>query len=100
MADYNSKYTGEQVEEYLDKIANDELINEMARLIPTNVSELKNDKGYLTEIPDGYATKEDVGEAIADKVASSAVSTVTVLSQAEYDTLETKDETTLYLITE
>lgn len=71
MADYNSKYTGEQVEEYLDKIASGELINEMARLIPTNVSELKNDKGYLTEIPDGYATKEDVGEAIAEAITNT-----------------------------
>lgn len=52
MADFNSKYTGEQVEEYLDKIANDELINEVAGLIPTKVSELENDKGYLTEVPD------------------------------------------------
>lgn len=52
MEDFQSKYTGEQVEEYLDKIANDELINEVTGLIPTKVSELENDMGYLTEIPD------------------------------------------------
>lgn len=52
MEDFQSKYSGEQVEEYLDKIANDELINEVAGMIPTKVSELENDSGYLTEVPD------------------------------------------------
>lgn len=52
MEDFQSKYSGEQVEEYLDKIANDELINEVTGRIPTKVSELENDSGYLTEVPD------------------------------------------------
>lgn len=33
-------------------------------MIPTKVSELENDEGYITEIPEEYATKEDVNTAI------------------------------------
>lgn len=51
-------------------------------------------------IPDNLATKDDVSEAIADKVSSKQVTTVTVLTQAEYDALTTKEEKNLYLITE
>lgn len=35
-------------------------------MIPTKVSELENDEGYITEIPDEYATKEGVSTAIAN----------------------------------
>lgn len=36
-------------------------------VIPTKVSELENDEGYITEIPEGYATKDDVSEAVSGK---------------------------------
>lgn len=40
---------------------------ELKGMIPTKVSELENDEGYITEIPEGYATKEDVSEAVSGK---------------------------------
>jgi len=48
-------------------------------MIPTKVSELENDEGYIT---------------------SPTIKTVVAITQADYDALEVKDETTLYLITE
>lgn len=47
--------------------------------IPTKVSELSNDSGYIT---------------------STNVTNIVSITQADYDALETKSETTLYLITE
>lgn len=47
-----------------------------------------------------YATKEEVEEMIEDKVTSANVTNIVGITQADYDALETKDETTLYLITE
>lgn len=47
--------------------------------LPTKVSELENDMGYVT---------------------SATLKNVVAISQADYEALETKDETTLYLITE
>lgn len=32
--------------------------------IPTKTSELENDEGYISEVPDTYATKADVAAAI------------------------------------
>lgn len=60
--------------------------------IPTKTSELNNDSGYITE--------ERVEEMIEDKVTSANVTNIVSITQADYDALETKDETTLYLITE
>ena len=34
--------------------------------IPTKVSQLQNDKGYLTAVPDGYAKTEDIPKSPAD----------------------------------
>ena len=48
--------------EIVDAQARDDIANINT---PTKVSELENDKGYLTEIPDTYATKEYVAETIA-----------------------------------
>lgn len=47
-----------------------------------------------------YATMGEVEQAIEDKVTSTNVTNIVSIAQADYDALETKDETTLYLITE
>lgn len=47
--------------------------------IPTKTSELINDSGFVN---------------------SQTIKSVVAITQADYDALETKDETTLYLITE
>lgn len=39
--------------------------------IPTRVSELENDKGYMSEVPDTYATKDDVATAIANAITNT-----------------------------
>lgn len=45
-----------------------ELISKAENKVPTKVSELENDEGYITEIPDNLATKEEVSEAIAEAI--------------------------------
>lgn len=40
-------------------------------MIPTKVSELENDEGYITELPDNLATKDDVSEAIAEAITNT-----------------------------
>jgi hypothetical protein len=60
--------------------------------VPTKTSELTNDSGYITE--------ERVEEMIEDKVTSANVTNIVSITQADYDALESKDENTLYLITE
>jgi hypothetical protein len=39
-------------------------LTEEADKIPTKISELENDSGFITEIPEEYATKEFVNTAI------------------------------------
>jgi hypothetical protein len=56
--------------------------------VPTKTSELNNDSGFVTS------------EELGDMVTSSNVTNIVSITQADYDALETKDETTLYLITE
>lgn len=48
-----------------------ELISEVEGKIPTNVSELENDKGYLTKIPDTLASKTYVDTAIATAITTT-----------------------------
>lgn len=59
---------------------------------------------YITEIPDTLADKTYVDDAISTAgekvVASQTIKEIAPISQEEYDALETKLETTLYLITE
>lgn len=62
-----------------DKALSAEQGKELKGMIPTKVSELENDEGYIT---------------------SPTIKTVVAITQADYDALEVKDETTLYLITE
>ena len=45
-------------------------------------------------------TEERVEEMIEDKVTSANVTNIVSITQADYDALEAKDATTLYLITE
>jgi hypothetical protein len=54
-----------------DKALSAEMGKELKGMIPTKVSELENDEGYITEIPEGYATKDDVNEAIADAITNT-----------------------------
>jgi hypothetical protein len=60
--------------------------------VPTKTSQLTNDSGYITE--------ERVEEMIEDKVTSANVTNIVSITQADYDALDSKNDTTLYLITE
>jgi hypothetical protein len=60
-----------EIVDSLDSDASDKALSarqgkELKGMIPTKVSGLENDEGYITEIPEGYATKDDVSEAIAE----------------------------------
>lgn len=54
-----------------DKALSAEMGKSLKGMIPTKVSELENDEGYITEIPEGYATKDDVSEAIAEAITNT-----------------------------
>jgi hypothetical protein len=47
------------------------LISEVEGKVPTKVSELENDKKYLTEIPDTLADKTYVDDAIANAITTT-----------------------------
>jgi hypothetical protein len=73
--------SGYATEEYVrNKIAEAELGGEEVDLsgyaqkseLPTKVSQLQNDKGYLTAVPDGYAKTEDIPTTPADIGAQPA----------------------------
>lgn len=72
--------TGYATEEFVkNRIAEAELGGEEVDLsgyaqkseLPTKVSQLQNDKGYLTAVPDGYAKTEDIPKSPADIGAQS-----------------------------
>ena len=87
--------TEEEKEDLASKVpAPDIDLSEYAKKsdIPTKTSQLTNDSGYITE--------GRVEEMIEDKVTSANVTNIVSITQADYDALETKDENTLYLITE
>jgi frataxin-like iron-binding protein CyaY len=61
-----------EVVDNLDSDASDKALSArqggvLKGMIPTKVSGLENDEGYITEIPDNIATKEDVNEAVSGK---------------------------------
>ena len=59
-----------ETRKYVDRaIANIEIPEDYAKIedIPTKVSQLQNDKGYLTEVPYGYATEKWVQEGYQPK---------------------------------
>lgn len=58
-------------------------------VVPTAVSAFTNDAGYLTQ-----------HQSLAGRVQSQDIVNIVKMTQAAYDALQTKDNTTLYLITE
>ena len=83
--------------------------------VPTKVSQLENDANYAaqSEIPtttsqltnnSGFITIADVPTKVSQLqndsgyINSSEVSNIKVLTQAEYDSIDPKDEKTLYMI--
>lgn len=85
---------GYATEEFVkNKIAEAELGGEEVDLsdyaqkseLPTKVSQLENDKGYLTAVPDGYAKTEDIPKKPADIGAQPAGNYLTSIPE-EYIT--------------
>ena len=83
--------------------------------IPTTTSELTNNSGYITiaDVPtkvsqlendSNYATQSELPKKTSELtndsgfINSSEVSNIKVLTQAEYDAINPKDEKTLYMI--
>ena len=83
--------------------------------IPTTTSELTNNSGYITiaDVPtkvsqlendSNYATQSELPKKTSELtndsgfINSSEVSNIKVLTQAEYDAIDPKDEKTLYMI--
>ena len=64
--------------------------------IPTTTSELTNNSGFITiaDVP----TKVSQLQNDSGYINSSEVSNIKVLTQAEYDAIDPKDEKTLYMI--
>lgn len=58
--------------------------------IPTKVSELKNDAGYLTEVPEGYAKKEDIPTKPSD---IGAVATINGVAPDEHGNVKLASST-------
>jgi hypothetical protein len=84
MSEYKSKYKGQQIDNILGnaaqksdlyKYATKAEVAEIEDKIPTKVSDLPNDKGYLTEHQDisNLATKEEVEEAISNITGGGTV---------------------------
>ena len=70
--------------------------------IPTNTSELYNDSGFLTSIPNEYVTETEMNEAIANvSILNQNGNTplrIWAGTQQEYDELLTYDDGIVYLI--
>lgn len=64
-------FTQEEVEDITQSVKED-VLSSIA--IPTKVSELTNDSGYLTAVPSEYATMTQVNDAISSAVADSITS--------------------------
>ena len=64
--------------------------------IPSKVSELENDSNYATQSELPKKTSELTNDS--GFINSSEVSNIKVLTQAEYDAIDPKDEKTLYMI--
>ena len=91
-----------------DKIV-EEKVKPLIPTVPTKVSELTNDSGYLTEHQSlsDYETIAETDSKDATTLTSAKTYTDTQVSsltwsgtQTEYDALETKSDTTIYMITE
>ena len=64
--------------------------------VPTKVSQLENDSNYATQSELPKKTSELTNDS--GFINSSEVSNIKVLTQAEYDAIDPKDEKTLYMI--
>ena len=64
--------------------------------VPTKVSQLENDANYATQSELPKKTSELTNDS--GFINSSEVSNIKVLTQAEYDAINPKDEKTLYMI--
>lgn len=64
--------------------------------VPTKVSQLENDANYATQSEIPTTTSELTNDS--GFINSSEVSNIKVLTQAEYDAINPKDEKTLYMI--
>ena len=64
--------------------------------VPTKVSQLENDANYATQSEIPTTTSELTNDS--GFINSSEVSNIKVLTQAEYDANNPKDEKTLYMI--
>lgn len=115
MSEYKSKYKGQQIDNILGnaaqksdlyKYATKAEVAEIEDKIPTKVSDLPNDKGYLTEHQDisHLATKEEVEEAISNIPGGGTVDLSGYATKAELNAkvdkvdgkqLSTEDFTTL-----
>lgn len=115
MSEYKSKYKGQQIDNILGnaaqksdlyKYATKAEVAEIEDKIPTKVSDLPNDKGFLTEHQDisHLATKEEVEEAISNIPGGGTVDLSGYATKAELNAkvdkvdgkqLSTEDFTTL-----
>lgn len=64
--------------------------------VPTKVSQLENDANYASQSEIPTTTSELTNDS--GFINSSEVSNIKVLTQAEYDAINPKDEKTLYMI--
>lgn len=64
--------------------------------VPTKVSQLENDANYAAQSELPTKTSELTNDS--GFINSSEVSNIKVLTQAEYDAIDPKDEKTLYMI--
>lgn len=96
------------------------LLGDIIAQIPTNVSDLENDSGYLTQHQDisnkmnkvtnaannnlakldSNGNVVDSGVNVSEIVKSSSIRNIVVLTQAQYDLIVTKDANTEYNIIE
>lgn len=72
--------------------------------VPTKLSQLTNDRGYLTNIPSEYVTETELSnkEYVTQDQLNATLNNLQIkkMTQAEYDQLAVKDPNTLYLIIE
>lgn len=70
--------------------------------IPTNTSQLTNDSGFITSIPEEYVTETELDSSLSNLDASTlnGIYFSQPMTKEEYDSIETKDENIIYIIDE
>lgn len=76
--------------------------------IPTNISQLHNDSGFLAEIPSEYITETEIDERLEDYATKDELKTsdvgsvngikIQTVTQTEYNEMSSRDQNTLYII--